>query len=292
MHGIVAERERGREREERLVGTILSLPAFRGPGTKENGPCPATVVSAFARVHLFKYYEVRNLWKIQNPTEFSAIVALFQRSLPPLFFSPTFRVQKEGREKEGVGESVENISLLSSMMETIPNFRILLRRTNTYARARARAHRHSFQSFVSRCTRKRSSIGVACDTASCNASPESGLKAVYTRLACASFHSRRRKRRSSEKGGARRKKLVDKEELTTGKNETTTERGGIYLGKAGENLWKGTPGDLENDTSGTGTKIFEREGRKFAGFLADTGSKKTRGRGERMGKGNEDGDRD
>lgn len=80
------------------------------------------------------------------------------------------------------------------------------------------------------------SIGVACDTASCNASPESGLKAVYTRLACASFHSRRRKRRSSEKGGARRKKLVDKEELTTGKNETTTERGGIYLGKAGENL--------------------------------------------------------
>lgn len=108
-------------------------------------------------------------------------------------------MQKEGREKEGVGESVENISLLSSMMETIPNFRILLRRTNTYARARARAHRHSFQSFVSRCTRKRSSIGVACDTASCNASPESGLKAVYTRLACASFHSRRRKRRSSEK---------------------------------------------------------------------------------------------
>lgn len=61
MHGIVAERERGREREERLVGTILSLPAFRGPGTKENGPCSATVVSAFARVHLFKYYEVRNL---------------------------------------------------------------------------------------------------------------------------------------------------------------------------------------------------------------------------------------
>lgn len=69
--------------------------------------------------------------------------------------------------------------------------------THKHICTRARAHRHSFQSFVSRC--KRSSIGVACDTASCNASPESGLKAVYTRLACASFHSRRRKRRSSEK---------------------------------------------------------------------------------------------
>lgn len=108
------------------------------------------------------------------------------------------------REKRGRGQSVENISLLSSMMETIPNFRILLR--HTYARTQARTGT-GFQSFVSRCTSSgaaRSSVytcGVACDTASCNASPESGLKAVYTHLACASFHSRRRKRRSSEKGG-------------------------------------------------------------------------------------------
>lgn len=195
---------RCREREVSLVGTILSLAAFRGAGAKENGPCPSFPPSpAFTFSNIMKSVTCEK-FKIQpsfpplsppRPLAFSDARLL-------LYFS--LRLFACAREKRGRGQSVENISLLSSMMETIPNFRILLR--HTYARIQARTGT-GFQSFVSRCTSSgaaRSSVytcGVACDTASCNASPESGLKAVYTHLACASFHSRRRKRRSSEKGG-------------------------------------------------------------------------------------------
>lgn len=71
--------------------------------------------------------------------------------------------------------------MLSPMMGTIPNFRVLLfSHTYTYTYINTET---GFQSFVSNIRVVDTyTCGVACDTASCNASPESGLKAVYTHL--------------------------------------------------------------------------------------------------------------
>lgn len=119
------------------MGTILSLAAFRGAGAKENGPCPSFPPSpAFTFSNIMKSVTCEK-FKIQpsfpplsppRPLAFSDVRLL-------LYFSP--RLFACAREKRGRGQSVENISLLSSMMETIPNFRILLRHTHMHAHRRA-----------------------------------------------------------------------------------------------------------------------------------------------------------
>lgn len=72
--------------------------------------------------------------------------------------------------------------------------------THTHTHTHRRAFKVSYHERSKAWSTKVYTCGVACDTASCNANPESGLKAVYTHLACASFHSRRKRRSTEGKG--------------------------------------------------------------------------------------------
>lgn len=114
--------------------------------------------------------------------------------------------------------------MLSPMMGTIPNFRVLLfSHTYTYTYINTET---GFQSFVSNIRVVDTyTCGVACDTASCNASPESGLKAVYTHLSRArvSTVGEREEVLGGEGVRARRKKLLDKEERDDEKKRNDDE---------------------------------------------------------------------